>query len=87
MTLVAKQSYHAKCDLCGEIDNSSETGSPWYYDDPQEALKLIGESGWFVAPDGRLICPWCVEKGSTLPRLRCTCPAGRGTNPGCPVCP
>jgi hypothetical protein len=85
--LVIKKAYNAECDLCHEVDDSSETGAPWYYDDPKEALKLLAAQGWFVEPGGRLVCPYCLEKGSTLPRRRCTCPAGRGTNPGCPVCP
>lgn len=87
MSIVAKRSYLVECDTCGAFDESGETGGPWHYDSAEEAGKATGSVGWAVAPDGRLRCPWCVEQGQELPPLRCTCPAGRGTNPGCPVCP
>jgi hypothetical protein len=87
MTVVAAQMWSVQCDRCLGWNESGETGANWYYPSVEAAQEAVIDSGGMVAEDGRILCEECVSDGRRLDALRCTCPAGRGTNPGCPVCP
>jgi len=86
VTVIRVSAWQVQCDRCLEFDEGAE-GGKWHYSSPEEARDAALSVGWTMADDGRLLCEMCVDYGETLPELRCTCPAGRGTNPGCPVCP